>query len=403
MALAGHPGLTGAADKQNHEGEGAVDGMSAISERTVDVGVADLPSAGRSETPTPEDGLGRAPRLGAHSPAEAEEVLVLSGLSKVYEPTPRWMRVLARTHIASDVIALDGIDLTVRAGEICAIVGPNGAGKTTLFRIIVGLTTATSGTGTLLGLDVERDSEQIRQVVGWMPADDRSLLMRATARENLHMHGRLQGMSPRLMATRIPEVLATVDLESRIDTVVAGLSAGMKARLRLARALLSGPRVLILDEPTGAVDPIAAHGLLDLITDLVQRERLAVLISSHRLEEIEALRSQALLLDKGRVKYFGDLDSLREQWERPQLELVFASTDAADQAAADLTSLGLELTVDGPTVRCWLKARDGAGDVLAALGAGTRQVRHVREIPMPLRDLIARAYRHDQTAEGGAT
>ncbi|MBB5480507.1 ABC transporter ATP-binding protein [Micromonospora parathelypteridis] len=377
--------------------------MSAISERAVDVGVADLPSAGRSEPPTPADGLGQAQRVGARSPADAEEVLVLSGLTKVYEPTPKWMRVLARTHIKSDVIALDGIDLTVRAGEICAIVGPNGAGKTTLFRIIVGLTTATSGEGTLLGLDVERDSEQIRQVVGWMPADDRSLLMRATARENLHMHGRLQGMSPRLMATRIPEVLATVDLESRIDTVVAGLSAGMKARLRLARALLSGPRVLILDEPTGAVDPIAAHGLLDLITDLVQRERLAVLISSHRLEEIEALRSQALLLDKGRVKYFGDLDSLREQWERPQLELVFASTDAADQAAADLTSLGLELTVDGPTLRCWLKVRDGAGDVLAALGAGARQVRHVREIPMPLRDLIARAYRHDQTAEGGAT
>lgn len=403
MALAGHPGLTGAANKQNHEGEGAVDGMSAISERPVDIGVADRPSAGRSEAPTPADGLGRAQRVGARSPAEAEEVLVLSGLTKVYEPTPRWMRVLARTHIKSDVLALDGIDLTVRAGEICAIVGPNGAGKTTLFRIIVGLTTATSGEGTLLGLDVERDSEQIRQVVGWMPSDDRSLLMRATARENLHMHGRLQGMSPRLMATRIPEVLATVDLESRIDTVVAGLSAGMKARLRLARALLSGPRVLILDEPTGAVDPIAAHGLLDLITDLVQRERLAVLISSHRLEEIEALRSQALLLDKGRVKYFGDLDSLREQWERPQLELVFASTDAADQAAADLTSLGLELTVDGPTVRCWLKVRDGAGDVLAALGAGARQVRHVREIPMPLRDLIARAYRHDQTAEGGPT
>ncbi|MEV4497315.1 ABC transporter ATP-binding protein [Micromonospora arborensis] len=365
--------------------------------------MADRPSAGRSETPAPTDGLGRGQRDGARSPAEAEEVLVLSGLTKVYEPTPRWMRILARTHIKSDVLALDGIDLTVRAGEICAIVGPNGAGKTTLFRIIVGLTTATSGKGSLLGLDVERDSEQIRQVVGWMPSDDRSLLMRATARENLHMHGRLQGMSPRLMATRIPEVLATVDLESRIDTVVAGLSAGMKARLRLARALLSGPRVLILDEPTGAVDPIAAHGLLDLITDLVQRERLAVLISSHRLEEIEALRSQALLLDKGRVKYFGDLDSLREQWERPQLELVFASTDAADQAAADLTSLGLELTVDGPTVRCWLKVRDGAGDVLAALGAGARQVRHVREIPMPLRDLIARAYRHDQTAEGGPT
>jgi ABC-2 type transport system ATP-binding protein len=331
----------------------------------------------------------------------AEDVIVLSGLTKVYEPTPRWMRVLARTHIKSDVVALDGVDLTVRAGDICAIVGPNGAGKTTLFRIMVGLTTATSGTGYILGLDVGRDSEQVRQVVGWMPSEDRSLLMRATCRENLHMHGRLQGMSRRALVARIPEVLATVDLASHVDTVVAGLSAGMKARLRLARALLPGPRVLILDEPTGAVDPIAAHGLLGLITDLVKRERLAVLISSHRLEEIEALRSQALLLDKGRVKYFGDLDSLREEWERPQLELVFSSPRAAARAAMDLVGLGVDIAVDGPSVRCGLKARDGAGEVLAALGDATRDVRHVREIPMPLRDLIARAYRRNPAGEGG--
>jgi ABC-2 type transport system ATP-binding protein len=234
-----------------------------------------------------------------------------------------------------------------------------------------------------------------------MPAEDRSLLMRATSRENLHLHGRLQGMSRRALAARIPEVLATVDLTSHIDTVVAGLSAGMKARLRLARALLPGPRVLILDEPTGAVDPIAAHGLLTLITDLVKRERLAVLISSHRLEEIEALRSKALLLDKGRVKYFGDLDSLREAWERPQLELVFTSPASANRVAADLAARGLEISVDGFSVRCGLQARDGAGEVLAALGPATLDVRHVREIPMPLRDLIARAYQRDQAGERG--
>ncbi|MDT5038991.1 MAG: type transport system ATP-binding protein [Micromonosporaceae bacterium] len=337
-------------------------------------------------------------------PADAAgEVIVLSGMTKVYEPTPGWMRVLARTHIKSSVVALDGVDLTVRAGEICAIVGPNGAGKTTLFRILVGLTTATSGTGAIAGLDVGRDSEQIRQIVGWMPSEDRSLLMRATCRENLHLHGRLQGMSRAALRARIPEVLATVDLAGHVDTVVAGLSAGMKARLRLARALLPGPRVLILDEPTGAVDPIAAHGLLNLITALVRRERLAVLISSHRLEEIEALRSQALLMDKGRVRYFGDLDRLREEWERPRLELVLDSPGAANRVAADLVAQGVETTVDGCSVRCGLRTRDGAGAVLAALGPTIREVRHVREIPMPLRDLIARAYLRDANVEGGQT
>src|SRR3954471_4257285 len=120
---------------------------------------------------------------------ESDAVIVLSGLTKLYEPTPRWMRIFARTHLSQPVLALGGVDLTVRAGEICAIVGPNGAGKTTMFRILVGLTTATAGRATVLGLDADRESEQIRQMVGWMPSEDRSLLMRATAKENLQLHG----------------------------------------------------------------------------------------------------------------------------------------------------------------------------------------------------------------------
>jgi ABC-2 type transport system ATP-binding protein len=324
----------------------------------------------------------------------AEDVIVLSGLTKTYEPTPRWMRLFARTHVRGNVRALDGVDLTVRAGEICAIVGPNGAGKTTLFRIIVGLTTPTAGDGKVLGLDIEHDSEDIRQAVGWMPSEDRSLLMRATSRENLQMHGRLQGMRRRELAQRIPEVLRAVDLLPQVDSVVAGLSAGMKARLRLARALLPGPRALILDEPTGAVDPIAAHALLKLIMELVERDGLAVLISSHRLEEIEALQSQALLLDKGQVKHSGDLDTLRKQWDIPQLELVFAHTAAARHAAAELVALGLDVSSppDDVAVRCRLRAGDRVGEVLAGLGPLTSSIQHVREIPMPLRDLIARVY-----------
>lgn len=334
--------------------------------------------------------------------ATDDDVIVLSGLTKLYEPTPRWMRAFARSHIRQTVRALDGIDLVVRAGEICAIVGPNGAGKTTLFRIIVGLTTASSGTGSVLGLDVERDSEQIRQVVGWMPAEDRSLLMRATAKENLQLHGRLQGMRRRELAERIPEVLGAVDLTGQTETVVAGLSAGMKARLRLARALLPGPRALILDEPTGAVDPIAAHGLLALIMDLVKQEQLAVLISSHRLEEIEALQSQALLMDRGRVKYSGDLDSLRTEWETPQLEFVFADAEVAGRAAAELIGHGLDISADGTHVRCRLAAKGGVGAVLSDLGPLASDIQHVREIPMPLRDLIAQVYSRGNAATEGA-
>ena len=323
----------------------------------------------------------------------AADVIVLSGLSKLYEPTPGWMRPFARTHIRQPVRALDGVDLTVREGEICAIVGPNGAGKTTIFRIIMGLTTATGGSGSVLGLDVATESERIRQVVGWMPSEDRSLLMRATALENLQLHGRLQGMPHRELRERIPEVLSAVGLTSHTHAMVVSMSAGMKARLRLARALLPRPRALILDEPTGAIDPIAAHTLLELITELVERDRLAVLISSHRLEEIEALSSRAVLLDGGRVRYAGDLDHLRTEWEKPRLEIAFTDASLAEVAAHNLRAQGIELTVTGANVVCEVGMRGTVGVVLSGLGSLTTAVQHVREIPMPLRDLIARVYR----------
>jgi ABC-2 type transport system ATP-binding protein len=289
-------------------------------------------------------------------------------------------------------VALDGVDLGVRAGEICAVVGPNGAGKTTLFRIIVGLTTPTSGSGTVLGLDVERESERIRRLVGWMSAEDRTLLMRTTCKENLYLHGRLQGMTRRQLAPAIPRILETVGLGRQHDSIVAALSSGMKARLRLARALLPSPRVLLLDEPTGAVDPVAAHAILNLITDLVREQSLAVLLSSHRLEEIEALQSYAVLLDRGKVRYSGDLDDLRRTWERPSLELVLASEAAAVRLAADLVAAGVDTIVDATTVRCRLSADASVGELLAGFGSHIRDIRGIREVPMPLRELIARVY-----------
>jgi ABC-2 type transport system ATP-binding protein len=317
----------------------------------------------------------------------------LEHVSKVYEPTPGWMRPFVRTHIQQPVQALVDVGLTVRAGEICAIVGPNGAGKTTLFRIIVGLTTPSSGRGTVLGYDVEHESKQVRQVVGWMSAEDRSLLMRATCRENLHLHGRLQGISSRELGKRIDTMLDLVVLSRHADSIVASLSAGMKARLRLARALLAGPRVLLLDEPTGAIDPIAAHALLELIVELTREYGLAALLSSHRLEEIEALQSNALLLDGGRVRYSGDLDHLRSSLEQPLLELTFGTVRSARRAASVFGGLDIDATVEGLTVRCRLEHGADLGTLLAALGRATRgDIHRVQEVPMPLRDLIAHVY-----------
>jgi ABC-2 type transport system ATP-binding protein len=330
-----------------------------------------------------------------------DSVILLSDVTKRYEPTPRWMRPFVRSHIRTPVQALDGVDLAVRAGEICAVVGPNGAGKTTLFRILVGLTTASTGCATVLGLDTERESEAVRQVTGWMPSEDRSLLMRATCKENLHLHGRLQGLSAKELRARIPEMLAIVGLERQHDSIVASLSAGQRARLRLARALLPEPSMLLLDEPTGAIDPIAAHALLELITDLTRDRGLAVLLSSHRLEEIEALQSYALLLDRGRVRYSGELARLRDSLERPVVEIEFSGTAPALRVGAMLIGMGIEVATEEAVVRFSAERRTDVGGLLAALERrDQREVRRIREIPMPLRDLIARMYASEPVNEG---
>jgi ABC-2 type transport system ATP-binding protein len=337
----------------------------------------------------------RPPTLASNEPPLVD----LRSISKTYEPTPRWMRAFARTHIREAVRALESVDLLVRPGEICTVVGPNGAGKTTLFRIIVGLTTPTSGEGRVMGLDVERESVAVRQVVGWMPSEERSLLMRATCKENLQLHGRLQGIVKRDLQPRISETLEVVGLGSHRDAIAASLSAGQKARLRLARALLPGPRVLLLDEPTGAIDPVAAHSLLSLIQHLTVEQGLGVLISSHRLEEIEALQSNSLLMDGGRVRYSGDLGALRDQWEHPQVELTFSAQTTTTAAVSVLQVRHLEHQVNGNIVLCRLTSSYAVGDLLADLGPLTAHLQRIRELPMPLRDFIARVYRSNISAQ----
>ncbi len=328
-------------------------------------------------------------------------VVSLRGLSKTYQPTPPLMRFLVRTAIRDDVVALDGVDLEVRAGEICAVVGPNGAGKTTMFRILTGLTTPTGGTADVLGLDAHHESLQVRRVIGWMPAEDRSLFMRLTCQENLHFHGRLQGLGRRELRQRIPEVLEQVGLGDRANDAIFALSAGMRSRIQLARALLHRPALLILDEPTGAVDPVGAHQLLEVISTLVREHRLAALISSHRLEEIEALHSHVVLLDHGRIRYQGDLDELRRDWDRPQVELTFRTAEAARAAETLLIGGDHTVEVEGTKALCRLGADATTGDLLARLDGLTSEIVHVRELAIPLRDLLAQIYRQGPKLVGG--
>ncbi len=320
--------------------------------------------------------------------------ILVQDLVKTYEPTPRWMQALARSNIKKQVRAIQGISFEVHPGEICVVLGPNGAGKTTTFRVLVGLTTPTSGTASVMGYDSEHEPTSVRKLVGWMPGNERTLLMRHSVEENLRFAGQLQGLDKSTLLPAISETLDLVGLGGWGKSTCFALSTGMKARLQLARALLHKPDVLILDEPTGSVDPVASHELIHLIRDIVSEMEIAALISSHRLEEIETLHSRVLLLDKGRVRYDGDLNDLKRQYAGPRLEIVFRTVQATSAATDALKAADVgTISQSGDNgIICELQTGATSSGVLGVLHDLTDDVVSLKETEAPLQAILANVY-----------
>ena len=324
----------------------------------------------------------------------------MRGLTKVYEPSPPWMRVLTRGASRNRNVALQSVDLDVPTGTICAVVGPNGAGKSTMFRLLMGLTTPTSGSAHVLGLDCSVRAESRRMPIGFMPADERSLFLRLTAHENLAFQASLRGYGGQRLEDRVTEALEMVGLGPARDTAAFALSSGMKARLQLARAMVHEPKVLILDEPTSTVDPVAADDLLGLIQRLTAEQSLAVMLSSHRLEEIDALDEKVILLDDGRVVFEGDLRELRRIAVVTEVALEFDGAAAAASAGASLEGEAWlrELSVHGRLVE--LVATEPIGTVLAAVGPHASSIVHVDERSSSTRSLLREVYASSREEAG---
>ena len=194
-------------------------------------------------------------------------------------------------------------------------------------------------------------------------------------------------------------MLETVGLGHVPDRTGHALSSGMRARLQLARALLHEPDILVLDEPTGTIDPVGAHDLLQLIQRLAAERQLAVLLSSHRLEEIDALEDNVLFLNRGQVVHTGSMDSLREVMEQPILRLRFDSAASAHQACEHLLAArDLQVVVDGDEVH--VAGNPTPGLVLPRLGAHLSRLEAVDRHRMPLQELISRLMRGGVPATG---
>ncbi|MBQ0891811.1 ABC transporter ATP-binding protein [Micromonospora purpureochromogenes] len=206
-------------------------------------------------------------------------------------------------------VAVAGVDLAVPAGSFYGLLGPNGAGKTTTLSMAVGLLRPDHGRAWVLGHDVWADPVGAKRLLGVMP-DGVRLFDRLTGAELLAYHGLLRGMDPAVVDQRAAELLDVLALTDAGRTLVVDYSAGMKKKIGLACALLHGPRVLVLDEPFEAVDPVSAA----LIRDILQRYVSGggtVVFSSHVMEVVERLCSHVAILAEGTIKRVGTLDEVR--------------------------------------------------------------------------------------------
>jgi ABC-2 type transport system ATP-binding protein len=206
-------------------------------------------------------------------------------------------------------MALDGVDFSVRAGEIHALLGPNGAGKTTLLRTVSGLVAPTEGSVHVLGTDVTVGTRALHGHVGLVPSGDRTFYLRISGLENLVFFARLQGLRRRKAAARAHEVLAAVGLTDAACRRVGTYSHGMQKRLSIARALLTEPGVLLVDEATHDLDPEGAQRVRALVAERAAAGT-AVIWATQRVDEISGFANRVTLLAAGRVRFTGSVDEL---------------------------------------------------------------------------------------------
>ena len=224
-------------------------------------------------------------------------------------PSPPLIEARGLTRRFGGQVALRDVSLSVAPREIHALLGPNGAGKTTLLRILAGLTTPSDGQVEVLGSDASRAGRSLRAQIGLVPSGDRTFYLRISGLENLTFFARLHGMRRRPARARAEELLDYVGLSDAARRPVGTYSHGMQKRLSVARALLTAPPVLLVDEATHDLDPKAASDVRQLVAELA-RDGAAVVWATQRIDEIRGFADQVTLLGDGEVRFTGSVPAL---------------------------------------------------------------------------------------------
>jgi ABC-2 type transport system ATP-binding protein len=243
-----------------------------------------------------------------------------------------------------DVIALDGVDLDVDPGRIHGLAGPNGAGKTTLLALLLGVAAADEGTLEILGRQTRRAPAVADGVAGFV--DGPGLYPSLTARQNLSALAALRGIRAR-RAGEVDHVLEQVGLAEVADVRLRGFSLGMRQRLGLAAALLTRPRLLVLDEPANGLDPAGKRQVHQVLRELADGG-VAIVVSSHRMDDLAALCSEVTILASGRVVFSGPLAKLAA--ESGELDYRVQTSDPARARTVAAGTPGLHASAEDPLV-----------------------------------------------------
>ena len=290
----------------------------------------------------------RAGSRAAVSPRASGPAVTVENLSKTYPVPFARLRQRLRRRTPAPVEALRDVSLEISEGEIFGLIGRNGAGKTTLTKIIATLVQPTSGAVAVRGFDSVRDEEQVRAQVGLASAEERSFYWRLSVVQNLTFFARLYGMTDRAGRERIDELLSVFELEPLARRRFGELSTGNKQRVIAARAMLARPPVLLLDEPTRSLDPLAAAEMRATIKRLAAGDPpITVLLTSHNLAEVEELCDRVAVISRGRIRAVGAPNAL-STLPRPaeRVRLLVGGLDASEVVAA-----------------VWFKGLSGAGAV----------------------------------------
>jgi ABC-2 type transport system ATP-binding protein len=250
-----------------------------------------------------------------------------------------------------EVQALDGVTFAVRIGEVFGLLGPNGAGKSTTVRVLVTLTQPDGGKATVAGCDVAGEAGAVRRMIGYVPQES-GVDRRATGRENLLLQGRVHGMHGAPLRKRVDELLEGVGIVDAADRTVDGYSGGMRRRLDIALGLVHRPRVLFLDEPTTGLDPEARVALWEEVERLSNQEGLTILLTTHYLEEADALADRLAIVSRGKVVADGTPDELKARLSGDAVHVELANGRVDDaRGVLERASAPVETTLaDGRTL-----------------------------------------------------